>query len=153
MQSRNDLVVGDQIFYRPNVLMEVVEVGGIAHDKFVNLIEVEYFERNNRVVDLEAIIKVPMNIAKTFLRKEKIKKSDNKQSRFLCDEDLVVGDQIFYLPKGDLLMEVIEVGGEILDRWVNLVDVAEFERNNRVTDGMNVTRVPLISANAFFRKK
>jgi len=147
MQSHNDLVVGDQIFYRPNVLMEVVEVGGIAHDKFVNLIEVEYFERNNRVVDLEAIIKVPMNIAKTFLRKEKIKKSDNKPSRFLCDEDLVVGDQIFYLhSKGDVLMEVIEVGGEILDRWVKFVEVKDFERKN-------IFKLPMKIAKTFYRKQ
>jgi len=148
MTSRydNNLVVGDQIFYRPNVLMEVVEVGGLGHDKFVNLIEVEYFERNNRVVDLEAIIKVPMEFANTFTRKqEKVKKSDNKNSRFMYDEDLVVGDQIFYLPKGDLLMEVIEVGGEILDRWVKLVDVTDVERKN-------ILKLPMITAKTFFRK-
>ena len=149
MTSRydNNLVVGDQIFYRPNVLMEVVEVGGLGHDKFVNLIEVEYFERNNRVVDLEAIIKVPMEVANTFTRKqEKVKKSDNKNSRFMCDEDLVVGDQIFYLPKGDLLMEVIEVGGEILKRWVKLVDVKDVERKN-------ILKLPMTTAKTFYRKQ
>ena len=144
----NNLVVGDQIFYRPNVLMEVVEVGGLGHDKFVNLIEVEYFERNNRVVDLEAIIKVPMEVANTFTRKqEKVKKSDNKNSRFLCDEDLVVGDQIFYLhSKGDVLMEVIEVGGEILDRWVKFVEVKDFERKN-------IFKLPMKTAKTFYRKQ
>ena len=149
MTSRydNNLVVGDQIFYRPNVLMEVVEVGGLGHDKFVNLIEVEYFERNNRVVDLEAIIKVPMEVANTFTRKqEKVKKSDNKNSRFMCDEDLVVGDQIFYLPKGDLLMEVIEIGGEILKRWVKLVDVEDVERKN-------ILKLPMTTAKTFYRKQ
>ena len=149
MTSRydNNLVVGDQVFYRPNVLMEVVEVGGLGHDKFVNLIEVEYFERNNRVVDLEAIIKVPMEVANTFTRKqEKVKKSDNKNSRFMCDEDLVVGDQIFYLPKGDLLMEVIEIGGEILKRWVKLVDVEDVERKN-------ILKLPMTTAKTFYRKQ
>ena len=149
MTSRydNNLVVGDQIFYRPNVLMEVVEVGGLGNDKFVNLIEVEYFERNNRVVDLEAIIKVPMEVANTFTRKQKkVKKSDNKNSRFMCDEDLVVGDQIFYLPKGDLLMEVIEVGGEILKRWVKLVDVTDVERKN-------ILKLPMTTAKTFYRKQ
>lgn len=149
MTSRydNNLVVGDQIFYRPNVLMEVVEVGGLGNDKFVNLIEVEYFERNNRVVDLEAIIKVPMEVANTFTRKQKkVKKSDNKNSRFMCDEDLVVGDQIFYLPKGDLLMEVIEVGGEILKRWVKLVDVTDVERKN-------ILKLSMTTAKTFYRKQ
>ncbi len=147
MTSHNDLVVGDIIFYRPKVLMEVVEVKVLGPNKWVNLIEVEYFERNNRVIDLEAIIEVPMEIAKTFPRKEeKIKKPDNKPSRFLCDENLVVGDIIYYLPKGDLLMEVIEVGGEILDKWVKLVDVKDVERRNILT-------LPMTTAKTFYRKQ
>ena len=43
MTSHNDLVVGDIIFYRPKVLMEVVEVKVLGPNKWVNLIEVEYF--------------------------------------------------------------------------------------------------------------
>ena len=30
----------------------------------------------------------------------------------------------------NVLMEVIEVGGEILDRWVKFVEVKDFERKN-----------------------
>lgn len=148
MTSRDDLVVGDIIFYRPNVLMEVVEVKELGDNKWVNLIEVEYFERNNRVVDLEATIEVPMKLANTFPRKqEQIKKPDNKHSRFLCDEDLVVGDQIYYLhSKGDVLMEVIEVGGEILDRWVKFAEVKDSERKN-------IFKLPMKTAKTFYRKQ
>ena len=67
--------------------------------------------------------------------------------------DLVVGNQIFYRPKGDLLMEVVQVGGLIQKKWVNLVDVEEFERNNRIVDGMGIIRVPMATAKTFFRKK
>tara|TARA_E500000178_G_C16903365_1_gene699122 strand:+ start:836 stop:1030 length:195 start_codon:yes stop_codon:yes gene_type:complete len=64
----------------------------------------------------------------------------------LCDENLVVGDQIFYLPKGDLLMEVIEVGGLIQKKWVKLVDVKDVERSN-------ILKLPMATAKTFFRKK
>lgn len=149
----NNLVVGDQIFYRPkgDLLMEVVQVGGTIQNKWVNLVDVSEFERNNRVVDGIRIIQVPMKTANTFWRKQekRQKPDDNKieYSRFLCDEDLVVGDQIFYLhSKGDVLMEVIEVGGEILDRWVKLVDVKDFERKN-------IFKLPLTTAKTFYRKQ
>tara|TARA_E500000178_G_C16903365_1_gene699121 strand:+ start:573 stop:821 length:249 start_codon:yes stop_codon:yes gene_type:complete len=67
--------------------------------------------------------------------------------------DLVVGNQIFYRPKGDLLMEVVQVGGLIQKKWVNLVDVEEFERNNRIVDGMGIIQVPMEIANTFWRKQ
>ena len=156
MTSRNDLVVGNQIFYslKGDLLMEVVQIGGEILERWVNLVDVEEFERNNRVVDGMEIIRVPLEIANKFRRnQEKQEKSDDNKieleirySRFLCDEDLVVGDQIFYLPKGDLLMEVIEVGGEILERWVKLVDVNDVERSN-------ILKLPIATANKFWRKK
>ena len=161
MRSHNNknLVVGDQIFYRPkgDLLMEVVEVGGLIKNKWVNLVDVSEFERNNRVVDGMRIIQVSMKTANTFWRKQekRQKLDDNKieYSRVLCDEDLVVGDQIFYSPKGDLLMEVVQVGGLINKKWVNLVDVEEFERNNKVLNGMKIMRVSMITAKTFLRKQ
>ena len=161
MTSRydNNLVVGDQIFYRPkdDLLMEVVEVGGLIKNKWVNLVDVSEFERKNRVVDGMRIIRVPMKTANTFWRKQekREKPDDNKieYSRVLCDEDLVVGDQIFYRPKDDLLMEVVQIGGLIHKKWVNLVDVEEFERKNRVLDGMRIIRLSMTTANTFYRKQ
>ena len=156
MTSRNDLVVGNQIFYslKGDLLMEVVQIGGEILERWVNLVDVEEFERNNRVVDGMEIIRVPLEIANKFRRnQEKQEKSDDNKieleirySRFLCDEDLVVGDQIFYLPKGDLLMEVIEVGGLIQKKWVKLVDVKDVERSN-------ILKLPMATAKTFFRKK
>ena len=69
------------------------------------------------------------------------------------NKNLVVGDQIFYRPKGDLLMEVVQVGGLINKKWVNLVDVEEFERNNKVLNGMKIMRVSMITAKTFLRKQ
>ena len=157
MTSRNDLVVGNQIFYslKGDLLMEVVQIGGEILERWVNLVDVEEFERNNRVVDGMEIIRVPLEIANKFRRnQEKQEKSDDNKieleirySRFLCDEDLVVGDQIYYLhSKGDVLMEVIEVGGLINKRWVKFVDVKDIERNN-------VFKLPLATAKTFYRKQ
>ena len=50
-------------------------------------------------------------------------------------------------------MEVVQVGGLIQKKWVNLVDVEEFERNNRIVDGMGIIQVPMEIANTFWRKQ
>lgn len=68
-------------------------------------------------------------------------------------DNLVIGDQIFYPPKNNLLMEVIAYKGPLNKREVTLVDVEEYERNNRVAEGMNLLNLPMPIANTFLRRR
>lgn len=67
--------------------------------------------------------------------------------------DLVVGDQLYYRPKGNVLMEVIEIVGSIQEKTVKLVDVEAFRCNNRQLDGINFISVPMEIAKIFWRKE
>ena len=71
--------------------------------------------------------------------------------------DVKVGDQLFYPPKGNLLMEIIEIMDPL--NWYNqthtvkLVDVKAFERNNKQVEGMNFIYVYMEDAVTFLKRE
>ena len=70
--------------------------------------------------------------------------------------DLAVGDQLFYPPKGNRLMEIMEIMSPL--NWYNqthtvkLVDLKDFERNNRQVEGMNFIYVYMEDAVTFTKR-
>ena len=71
--------------------------------------------------------------------------------------DLKVGDRLFYPPKGNLLMRIIEINvptefyGDF--HSVKLVDIEEFERNNKQwTKDMNFVNVDMEDAVTFVKR-
>ena len=71
--------------------------------------------------------------------------------------DLKVGDQLFYPPKGNLLMEIIEIMSPLNlyneTHTVKLVDVKAFERNNKQVEGMNFIYVYMEDAVTFLKRE
>ena len=71
--------------------------------------------------------------------------------------DLKVGDRLFYPPKGNLLMQIIEINvptefyGDF--HSLKLVDIEEFERNNKQVEGMNFIYVYMEDAVTFLKRE